>query len=199
MLRIMKSIHSSVVNSARSLVQVEGGELDGRELRDEERGLLVGVVPGHVDLCPYAAGEQAIVIADVVLGDVNELVPEVGDLGPVARVGEPHLHLVDEGVAALLFDTALRLRGLVGTDVVVGKGVVDDLEPHLDRHPVGRRAVLAEEVLQDEHRDIGTDFDLAYQILADDLAREHAVHLVVECVSGRRGVVAHRLDPKPHG
>jgi hypothetical protein len=60
---------------------------------------LLVVLEAHVDLRPDAAHHQALVVAHVVLGDVHVLVAEVGDLGPVVRVDEAHLHLVDEGVA----------------------------------------------------------------------------------------------------
>ena len=145
--------------------------------------LLLVVLEAHVDLRPDAAGEQAVVVAHVAVGDVDVLVAEVGDLGPVARIDQPHLHLVDEGVPALLLDLALRLRRLVGADVVVGQRLVDDLHPHPDRHLVGRGAVLPEEVLEHEDGDVRPDLHLADEVLADDLAREDASHLVVELVA----------------
>ena len=83
----------------------------------------------------------------------------------------------------LLLHLALRLLGLVRADVVVGQRVVDDLQAHLDGHLVRRRAVLPEQVLQDEDGHVRADLHLADQILADDLAGEEAVDLVVEGVA----------------
>ena len=87
-MRSSRSIHSSVVNSVRSLpvfLEVEGGELDGRELVDPE-GVLSLRLPrrtqSHLDLRPDAAGEQALEVADVVIGDVDVAMPEVGALRP---------------------------------------------------------------------------------------------------------------------
>ena len=78
MLRTMRSIHSSVVNSLRTspvLVEVEGGDLDRRELVDPERVLalrLLVVLEAHVDLRPDAARQQALVVAHVVRRDVDD-------------------------------------------------------------------------------------------------------------------------------
>ena len=186
---------------AAVLLEVEGGDLDRRELVDPERVLaprLLVVLEAHVDLRPDAAHEEALVVADVVLGDVHELVAEVGDLGPVVGVDEAHLHLVDEGVPPAVLHLALRLHRLVGADVVVGERVVDDLQPHLDRHLVRRRAVLAEQELEHEDRHVRADLDLPDEVLAHDLAGEEAVHLVVERISARDCSVAHGLHSKPN-
>ena len=75
----------------------------------------------------------------------------------------------------VLLDLALRLRRLVGPDVVVRERVVDDLQPHLDRDLVGRRAVLPEQELEHEDRHVRADLDLADEVLADDLAGEEPV------------------------
>ena len=91
------------------LLEVEGRDLDRRELVDPERVLalrLLVVLEAHVDLRPDAAHDEALVVADVVLGNVHVLVPEVRDLGPVVRVDEAHLHLVDEGVTPAVLDLA---------------------------------------------------------------------------------------------
>ena len=48
-------------------------------------GLLVVLVP-DVDLRPDAAHQQAVVVPQVVLGDVDELVAEVDQFGPVLVV-----------------------------------------------------------------------------------------------------------------
>ena len=101
----MRSSHSSVVNSradAPVLVEVEGRDLDRRQLVDPERVLalrLLVVLEAHVELRPDAAHQQALVVADVLRRDVEELVAEVDRLRPVVGVDEAHLHLVDEGVA----------------------------------------------------------------------------------------------------
>ena len=163
----------------------------GVELVDPERVLalrLLVVLEAHVDLRPDAARQQPLVVADVLRRDVEELVAEVDGLGPVVGVDEAHLHLVDEGVLALLLDLALRLRRLVRADVVVRERVVDDLQPHLDRDLVRRGAVLAEQELEDEDRHVRADLHLADQVLADDLAGEEPVHLVVEGIA-RRGLL----------
>ena len=108
------------------LVEVEGGELDRLEPVDPERaplagGLLVVLVP-DVDLRPDPAHQQAVELPQVVLGDVDVLVPEVDQLGPVlVVVGEvADLHLVDEGVLALVLHERLDLVRLVGPDEVRG-------------------------------------------------------------------------------
>ena len=82
------------------LLQVEGGDLDRRQLVDPERVLALAflvVGEAHVDLGPDAARQQAFVVAHVVGRDVDELVAEVVQLRPVVRVDEADLHLVDEG------------------------------------------------------------------------------------------------------
>ena len=108
------------------------------------------------------------------LGDVDVLVPEVDQFRPVlVVVGEvADLHLVDERVLALVLDDRLDLVRLVGPDEVRGERVVDHPQPGVDGGRVVGRTVLAEQVLQDEDRDVGPDLDLADQILADDLAGE---------------------------
>ena len=78
-----------------------------------------------------------------------------------------------------LLDLALCLGALIGSDVVVGQGVVHDLQAHLDSHLVAGGAVLAEQVLEDEHRHVGADLDLADQVLANHLAGEDSVDPVV--------------------
>ena len=88
-------------------------------------------------------------------------------------------------MTALVLDLALGLHRLVGADVVVGQRVVDDLQAHLDRHSVRRGAVLAEQELEDEDRHVGADLDLPDEVLADDLAGEDAVDLVVEGIPRR--------------
>ncbi len=105
-------------------VQVERGELDRLQALDPERaplplGLLVVLVP-DVHLCPDAAHQQAVVVPQVVLGDVDVLVAEVHQLGPVlVVVGEvADLDLVDQGVLALVLDQRLGLVRLVGADEV---------------------------------------------------------------------------------
>ena len=195
MLRTIRSIHSSVVNSAaKALVflQVESGDLDRRQLVDPEGVLALAFLvigEAHLDLGPDAAGQQALEIPHIVGRDMDELVAEIVDLRPVVGVDKPHLHLVDERMAPVLLDLALRLHRLVGADVVVGEGVVDDLQPHLDRHLVRGGAIFPEEELQNEHGNVGARLDLADEILADDLARENPVRLVVERVA--RGSVTH--------
>ena len=178
MLRTMRSIHSSVVNSpadAAVLLEVEGRDLDRRQLVDPERVLalrLLVVLEAHVDLRPDAAHQQPLVVAHVLVGMWRNLLPKLYSLGPVVGVDEPNLHLVDEGVFPVLLDLALRLRRLVGPDVVVGERVVDDLQSHLDRDLVRRGAVLAEQELEHEDGNVRADLDLADEVLAHDLAGE---------------------------
>ena len=62
--------------------------------------LLLVVLEAHVDLRPDAARQEPLEVADVVRRDMDELVAEVVDLGPVVRVDEADLHLVDERVAS---------------------------------------------------------------------------------------------------
>ncbi len=87
-------------------------------------------------------------------------------------------------MSPLLFDLALGLHGLVGPDVVVGKRLVDYLEPHLDSHLVRRGTVLAEQELQHEHRNVGAHLNLPNQVLAHHLAVEHSGKFVVKLVAG---------------
>ena len=131
------------------LVEVERGKLDRLEALDPERaplplGLLVVLVL-EVDLRPDAAHQQAVEVPQVVLGDVDVLVPEVDQFGPVlVVVGEvADLDLVDQGVLALVLDERLGLVRLVGPDEVRGERVVDDPQPGVDGGGVVGRAVLA--------------------------------------------------------
>src|SRR5205823_6177179 len=68
-------------------LQVEGRELHRLQILDPERAafparlLIEGV--DEFDLRPDAAHEQPVVLADVLLGDVDEAVAEVDQLGPV--------------------------------------------------------------------------------------------------------------------
>ena len=105
------------------LLEVERGKLDGDELVDPEGVLalrLFVVLETHVDLGPDAPGQQAIEVADVVVGNVGVLVTKIRDFGPVLGINEPYLHLVDEGVLTGLLHLALCLGAFIGPDVVVG-------------------------------------------------------------------------------
>ena len=162
----------------------------GLRLVDPERaplalGLLVVLVP-DVDLRPDAAHQQAVELPQVVLGDVDVLVPEVDQLGPVlVVVGEvADLHLVDEGVLALVLDQRLGLVRLVGPDEVRGDRGVDHPQPGVDGGGVVGGAILAEQVLQDEDRHVGPDLHLADEILADHLAREDRRGFLVQIGHG---------------
>jgi hypothetical protein len=103
------------------------------------------VLVADVHLSPDAAHQKAVVFADVVLGDMDVLVPEVDQLRPVfVVVGEvADLDLVDERVLDLLLDAGLRLVRLVGADEVVRQGRVDHAEPGVDGGGVVGGAVLA--------------------------------------------------------
>ena len=93
-------------------------------LVDPERAPLAGrflvVLMPDVDLCPDPAHQQAVELPEVVLGDVDVLVPEVDQLRPVlVVVGQvTNLDLVDQRVLTLVLDERLDLVGLVGTDEV---------------------------------------------------------------------------------
>jgi hypothetical protein len=168
------------------VVELEGRELNRRDLLDPERVLaavLFVVLEPHVHLRPDAAGEQPVEVTNVVLGDVDVLVAEVGELGPIVGVDEAHPDLVDERPAASLFDLALGLHRLVRADVVLGEGVVHHLKAHLDRHLVRRRAVFAEQELQDKHRHVRADLHLTDEVFADDTPGEDAVDLVIKRVA----------------
>ena len=72
------------------LVEVERGKLDRLEALDPERaplplGLLVVLVL-EFDLRPDPAHQQAVEVPQVVLGDVDVLVAEVDQFGPVLVV-----------------------------------------------------------------------------------------------------------------
>ena len=65
--------------------------------------------------------------------------------------------------------------------------------PVCDRRRVVRRAVLAEQELEDVDRHVRADLDLAHEILADDPTREGVVRQAVERVHrGRRCSLHHR-------
>ena len=133
--------------------EIEGRNLDGRELLDPERILPAGlfvILEAHLDLGPDPAGEEPVVLSDVSVRNPNLAVPEVHCLGPVQAIDQLHLDLVDEGVAPVLLDLALCLVRLIRTDVVVREGVIDDLQAHLDGRLVRRGAVLPEQVLKDK-------------------------------------------------
>ena len=174
------------------LVHVERGDLDRLESPDVEGSLLRLVVVGVVDeieLAPDAAAEEALVLVDDVLGDVDVLVAEVREVGPelVLARDEPDVDLVDEAVLALPLELRLRLLGLVGSDEVLLQSLVDDLEAGRDRRRVVGRAVLAEQELKDVDGHVGADLDLADEVLADDPARERVVGQAVERVHRRAG------------
>ena len=200
--QVQPLVAGELPTQAPELLEVESRELDGGELLDPERvfalGLLV-VLPAHVDLGPDPARQQPVEIPHVVIGDVDVAVAEVGHLSPVMGVHQAHFDLIDEGVAALLLDPALSLLGLVRADVVVGERVVDDLQPHLDRHLVRGCAVFAKQVLEHEDGDIGPDLHLAHQVLAHHPAGEGAVDLVVEGVPGRDLFACHDQIPSLTG
>ena len=118
------------------------------------------------------------------IGDVNIAMTEVCEFRPVLRIHKPNLHLVDEGVLACFLHLALSFGAFIWPDVIVGQGVIDNLHAHLDRHLITGGAVFAEQVFEDEDRHVGSDLDLANEILADHLARENAVDLVVEEIAG---------------
>ena len=193
MVRSSRSIHSSVVNWLRHcpvLVEVERGELDRLQALDPERALLplllfVVLMP-DVHLRPDAAHQQAVVVPQVMLGDVDELVAEVHQFGPVlVVVGEvADLHLVDEGVLALVLDHRLGFVRLVGPDEVRRQRVVDHPQPGVDGRRVVGGTVLAQQVLQDEDRDVGPDLHLADQVLADHFAREDRRRFLIELRHG---------------
>src|ERR1019366_7235729 len=90
------------------LGEIEAAHLDGLELGDPERAplpfrLLVKVV-AEIHLRPYAAGQEAVMLANVLVWDVDKLVPEVDELRPVLVVLRhvANFDLVDELVSATL-------------------------------------------------------------------------------------------------
>ena len=99
---------------------------------------LLVVLEAHVDLGPDAARQEPVELAHVVVRDVDELVPEVRHLGPVAR-SRPSRTFTLSMKVCLPFSLTLLCAfvRLVRPDVVLGQGVVDDLQPHLDGHLVG--------------------------------------------------------------
>lgn len=168
------------------LFEVERGELDRLQPLDPEGAPL----PGHlfvilvldVHLRPDPAPQQAVELPQVVLGDVDELVPEVLEFGPVlVVVGDvADLHLVDESVLALILHHRLGLVRLVGPHEVRRQRGVDHPHPGVDGHRVVGGAELPEQVFEDENRHVGTDLHLAHEILADHLACEHRRRFFVQ-------------------
>ena len=152
---------------------------------------LLVVLEPHVDLSPDAAGQQAVVVSNVLVRDMDVAIIEVLALGPVLGVGEPYLHLVDKGVFALLFDSALGFHELVGPDVVFGQRVVDDLQAHLDGHFIRRRAVLAQQKFEHEDRHVGSDLHLADEVFADHFAVKSHGQFLVQSVQRNRNRFCH--------
>ena len=95
--------------------------------------------------------------------------------------------------SSFLLDLALRLHRLVGADIVVGERVVDDLQAHLDRHFVGRRAVFSQQELEDENRNVGADLHLSDEILSDDLAGESRLTLSSSASRAGALLITHSL------
>ena len=188
MVRSSRSIHSSVVNwlrhsrySSRSNVASWIGFRPSIQngLRFPVGFFVVLVLDVH--LRPDAAHQQAVVIPQVMFGDVDVLVAEVLQFGPVLVVvgNVADLHLVDERVLALVLDHRLGFVRLVGPDEVRGQRVVHHLQPGVDGHRVVGGAILPQQVLQDEDRDVGPDLHLADQILADHFARKHRCRFLI--------------------
>jgi hypothetical protein len=174
-------------------IQVEAGQLDGRELADRERRLAVALIPLHLHLGPDPTGEQPLKGMHIVIGDAQAVAAEVDAFGHIGVADQADLDLVDEGVAPLLLDLALGLGGLIRTDVVVGQGVAHHREAQLDGGRIGGGAVLAEQVLEHENRHVGAHLHGPHQVLTDAFAREDLIDLVVEGVAaGAGGCGGHR-------
>jgi hypothetical protein len=165
----------------------EGRDLDGLERPDVEGPLvqlIIGRLVEQVHLRPHAALQQAVIAIDDVLGNVHELVTEVGQRRPeLVLAGEQaDVDLIDQAVLALALEGSLGLLGLVGADEVLGQRLADDLQPGFDRGRVVGRAVLAEQELEHVHGHVGADLHLADEVLADHPAAEHLVGVPVERV-----------------
>jgi hypothetical protein len=104
--------------------EVECRKLDRSQAVDPEWAalalLLFVVLMSNIHLRPNPAHQQAVVIPQEMFGDVDVLVTEVLQFGPVLVVvgNVSYLNLVDEGVLPLILDHRLRFVGLIGTDEV---------------------------------------------------------------------------------
>jgi hypothetical protein len=113
------------------------------------------------------------------VGDVEVTVPEVRHLRPVLLFQYPDPHLVYEGGLAAVLEVVLGLVGFVGPDEVIGYGTVDHAQADLDGGGIVGGAVLADEVLEDVNGDVRPHFDLAHEVLSDDLPSEDVVDFSV--------------------
>ena len=137
-------------------------------------GLFV-ILGTDVDLRPDAAHQEPVVLPHVLLRDVDVLVAKIHELGPVLVVVREvaDFDLVDQRVLALVFYLGLHGVGFVRSHKVLGESRVDDSHPGFDGHGLIGRAILPQQVLKDEDRDVGPHLHLADQILTDDLTRKH--------------------------
>ena len=89
-------------------------------------------------------------------------------------------HLVDDLVGALLADQRLDLLGFVGAHEVLGEDALHRLQALRDDLLVLGRAVVAEQVLQHEDRDVRALLHQLREVLANDLSREVLVQQRVQ-------------------
>jgi hypothetical protein len=82
--------------------------------------------------------------------------------------------------------------GFVGPDEVLLEPLVDDEHALFDNVWVVRRAVLAEQELENVDRNVVPDLDPANEILPDDLAFKELIGHTVEVVEFR----CHQINPR---
>src|SRR5262249_10353502 len=103
-------IRGELATTPSILFEIECCKLDWFHAVDPERTslalLLFVVLMADVNLRPYPAHQQAVVISQEVFGNVDVSVAEVLQFGPMLVVigNVAHLHLVDESVFSLVLD-----------------------------------------------------------------------------------------------
>src|ERR1039457_3043885 len=100
---------------------------------------------------------------------MQEFIIEIHTLRPIVGIDKPDLYLVDERIFPVFLYLALGLRGLIRAYVVVCESVVNDLQSHLNREFIRRRAVLSKQEFEHEDWNVRADLDLSDEILAHDL------------------------------
>ncbi|MNQ98745.1 hypothetical protein D3C85_1144500 [compost metagenome] len=130
---------------------------------------------GH--LGPNATFKQSIVVAVELLADRNPLRVEVFQRCPVTLLflDIAHVNLVDEPVFALSGNLGLSGIGFIRANVILLQGRQHCLHTGIHLRLIITGAILSEQKLQDERRDVGAFLDPMQQILAQHFPVESRV------------------------
>ena len=161
-------------------VHTSGSDLDRLHPLDHERpgdaAVQDRVVIDQLDVRPDAAGQNALVLLDHPLVDMDLVEAGRGKLGPVLTalvlLVEGDGDEVDQFHHAMLPQARLDKLVLVGPDDPLGDRALDEVKPLFYLVVLGRRAVLAKEVLEHVDRDREAHLQFMDEVLADDPARE---------------------------